>query len=207
MKFKALILNCLFNKRQREIIWNAVLFSEHTYRRRGNVDSAAKVQQVINEVATTFGVKETFTRQEVDEIMKRTGQQVADDIQKVVGEKLHKAYKDGHKAGIKETLDKLTERLAEDFKPEKIEPLVKGGLIDTKKCETCEHRDECGTLKMIREFEQEEKAERADAEDNQEHAGNAAGDAEDSAEGKSEGGESADAEQAEEHREPGAAAE
>ena len=84
MKAKAFILNRLFDKRQREIIWNAVLFSEHTYRRRGDVDSAAQVQQVINEVATIFGVKETFTRQEVDEIMKRTGQQVADDIQKVV---------------------------------------------------------------------------------------------------------------------------
>ena len=206
MKVKAFILNCLFNKRQREIIWNAVLFSEHTYRRRGDVDSAAQVQQVINEVATTFGVKETFTRQEVDEIMKRTGQQVADDIQKVVGEKLQKAYKDGRKAGIKETLDKLSEKIADNFKPEGIEHLVKGGMIDTKKCETCEHKDECGTLKMIREFEQETKDE-AEHEDNQEHAGNDAGDAEDSAEGKSQGEESAEAEQAGEHREPGAAAE
>lgn len=207
MKAKAFILNCLFNKRQREIIWNAVLFSEHTYRRRGDVDSAAQVQQVINEVATTFGVKETFTRQEVDEIMKRTGQQVADDIQKVVSQKLQKAYKDGRKAGIKETLDKLTEKFVDDFKPEKIEPLVKGGLIDTKKCEECAHKDDCGTLKMIREFEQEEKADDDKHEDNQEHAGNAAGDAEDSAEDKSQDEGSADAEQAGEHREPGAAAE
>lgn len=207
MKAKAFILNCLFNKRQREIIWNAVLFSEHTYRRRGDVDSAAQVQQVINEVATTFGVKETFTRQEVDEIMKRTGQQVADDIQKVVDQKLQKAYKDGRKAGIKEILDKLNEKFVDDFKPEKIEPLVKGGLIDTKKCEECAHKDDCGTLKMIREFEQEEKADDDKQEDNQEHAGNAAGDAEDSAEDKSQDEDSADAEQAGEHREPGAAAE
>lgn len=207
MKAKAFILNCLFNKRQREIIWNAVLFSEHTYRRRGDVDSAAQVQQVINEVATTFGVKETFTRQEVDEIMKRTGQQVADDIQKVVDQKLQKAYKDGRKAGIKEILDKLNEKFVDDFKPEKIEPLVKGGLIDTKKCEECAHKDECGTLKMIREFEQEEKVDDDKQEDNQEHAGNAAGDAEDSAEDKSQDEGSADAEQAGEHREPGAAAE
>lgn len=207
MKAKAFILNCLFNKRQREIIWNAVLFSEHTYRRRGDVDSAAQVQQVINEVATTFGVKETFTRQEVDEIMKRTGQQVADDIQKVVSQKLQKAYKDGRKAGIKEILDKLNEKFVDDFKPEKIEPLVKGGLIDTKKCEECAHKDDCGTLKMIREFEQEEKADDDKQEDNQEHAGNAAGDAEDSAEDKSQDEGSADAEQAGEHREPGAAAE
>lgn len=207
MKAKAFILNCLFNKRQREIIWNAVLFSEHTYRRRGDVDSAAQVQQVINEVATTFGVKETFTRQEVDEIMKRTGQQVADDIQKVVDQKLQKAYKDGRKAGIKEILDKLNEKFVDDFKPEKIEPLVKGGLIDTKKCEECAHKDECGTLKMIREFEQEEKADEDKQEDNQEHAGNAASDAEDSAEDKSQDEGSADAEQAGEHREPGAAAE
>ena len=203
MKAKAFILNCLFNKRQREIIWNAVLFSEHTYRRRGDVDSAAQVQQVINEVATTFGVKETFTRQEVDEIMKRTGQQVADDIQKVVGQKLQKAYKDGRKAGIKETLDKLTEKFVDDFKPEKIEPLVKGGLIDTKKCEECDHKDECGTLKMIREFEQEEKTDKAEHED----VASDAGDAEDSAEDKSQDEGSADAEQAGEHREPGAAAE
>lgn len=207
MKAKAFILNCLFNKRQREIIWNAVLFSEHTYRRRGDVDSAAQVQQVINEVATTFGVKETFTRQEVDEIMRRTGQQVADDIQKVVDQKLQKAYKDGRKAGIKEILDKLNEKFVDDFKPEKIEPLVKGGLIDTKKCEECAHKDECGTLKMIREFEQEEKADDDKQEDNQEHAGNVAGDAEDSAEDKSQDEGSADAEQAGEHREPGAAAE
>ena len=207
MKAKAFILNCLFNKRQREIIWNAVLFSEHTYRRRGDVDSAAQVQQVINEVATTFGVKETFTRQEVDEIMKRTGQQVADDIQKVVDQKLQKAYKDGRKAGIKEILDKLNEKFVDDFKPEKIEPLVKGGLIDTKKCEECAHKDDCGTLKMIREFEQEEKADDDKQEDNQEHAGNAAGDAEDSAEDKSQDEGSADAEQAGEHRETGAAAE
>ena len=204
MKAKAFILNRLFDKRQREIIWNAVLFSEHTYRRRGDVDSAAQVQQVINEVATIFGVKETFTRQEVDEIMKRTGQQVADDIQKVVGEKLQKAYKDGRKAGIKETLDKLTEKFVGDFKPEKIEPLVKGGLIDTKKCEECAHKDECGTLKMIREFEQEEK-DRDEA--GHEDAASDAGDAEDSVEGKSQDEGGADAEQAEEHREPGAAVE
>lgn len=203
MKVKAFILNRLFNKRQREIIWNAVLFSEHTYRRRGDVDSAVQVQQVINEVSTIFGVKETFTRQEVDEIMRRTGKQVADDIQKVVGEKLQKAYKDGRKAGIKETLDKLTEKFVDDFKPEKIEPLVEGGLIDTKNCETCEHKDDCGTLKMIREFEQEESEEK----NNQEDAAADAGDAEDSAEGKSQGEESAEAEQAGEHREPGAAAE
>lgn len=202
MKAKAFILNCLFNKRQREIIWNAVLFSEHTYRRRGDVDSAAQVQQVINEVSTTFGVKETFTRQEVDEIMRRTGQQVADDIQKVVGEKLQKAYKNGRKAGIKETLDKLTKKLVDDFKPEKIE-LVKGVLIDTKKCEECSHKDDCGTLKMIREFEQEESEEK----NKQEDAAVDAGDAEDSAESKSQDDGSADAEQAEEHREPGAAAE
>lgn len=101
----------------------------------------------------------------------------------------------------------MTEKFVDDFKPEKIEPLVKGGLIDTKKCEECAHKDDCGTLKMIREFEQEEKADDDKQEDNQEHAGNAAGDAEDSAEDKSQDEGSADAEQAGEHREPGAAAE
>lgn len=49
MNFKKQIFKMLFNKRQRAIIWQAVLFSEHTYRRRGNVNGAATVLTVINE--------------------------------------------------------------------------------------------------------------------------------------------------------------
>lgn len=35
MNVKRFIFNRIFNQRQRDIIWNAIVFSQHTYRRRG----------------------------------------------------------------------------------------------------------------------------------------------------------------------------
>lgn len=67
---KKFFFKLLLNKKQREIIWQALIFSEYTYRRRGRIDDAAVVQTVINETQSTFGVvKETFSREEVDFIV------------------------------------------------------------------------------------------------------------------------------------------
>lgn len=67
---KKFLLKLLFNKRQREIIWQAMIFSEHTYRRRGNINNAAVVQTVINETESAFNVvKNTYTKEEVDFIV------------------------------------------------------------------------------------------------------------------------------------------
>ena len=71
MGIKRFIYNRLFNKRQRFAIWQAVLFSEYAYRRRGNVDGAAYVRTVINEVAPIAATKQRlFTADEVDAIVK-----------------------------------------------------------------------------------------------------------------------------------------
>lgn len=60
---------CL-NRTQRRIIWQAVTFSEYTYRRRGNVDEAAKVMAVMNDTEYLFNViKRTYTKEEVDLIV------------------------------------------------------------------------------------------------------------------------------------------
>lgn len=47
-RLKRFILSLLLTKEERVMIWNALWFSNHTYRRRGNVDGAAAVQMVMN---------------------------------------------------------------------------------------------------------------------------------------------------------------
>lgn len=47
-RIKRFILSLLLTKQERVMIWNALWFSNHTYRRRGNVDGAAAVQMVMN---------------------------------------------------------------------------------------------------------------------------------------------------------------
>lgn len=67
---KKFLLKLLLNKKQREIIWQAMIFSEYTYRKRGNIDGAAVVQTVINETQTAFDVvKSNYSKEEVDYIV------------------------------------------------------------------------------------------------------------------------------------------
>lgn len=90
---KKFLLKLLFNKKQRNIIWQAMIFSEYTYRIRSNVDAAAVVQTVINETQSTFGVvKNTYNKEEVDYIVS----QVIKDT-KVESEK---AIKDAYRKGV-----------------------------------------------------------------------------------------------------------
>lgn len=55
--FKKLIFKSLFNKRQRTIILDSIMYSRHTYERRGQINDAANVQQVINEMNYIFEEK------------------------------------------------------------------------------------------------------------------------------------------------------
>lgn len=67
---KKFLMSLLLSKKQRMVIWQAMIFSEYTYRRRGNVDAAAVVQTVINETKSTIGVvKDKYTQEEVDFIV------------------------------------------------------------------------------------------------------------------------------------------
>lgn len=110
MNFKKRIFKTLFNKRQRAIIWQAILFSEHTYKRRGNVNAAASVQTVINETEKIFGFdKPHFTKEEVDEIVAGVLNEGKAHIQdafrkgtEVAEEKIKEAYNAGFKRCIEE---------------------------------------------------------------------------------------------------------
>ena len=90
---KKFLLKLLLNKKQREIIWQAMIFSEYTYRRRGNVDGAAVVQTVINETQSAFDVaKSNYSKEEVDYI-------VAQVIKNTKAES-EKTIKDAYKKGV-----------------------------------------------------------------------------------------------------------
>ena len=110
MSIKKFIFNRIFNQRQRNVIWNAVLFSQHTYRRRGQVDNAAVVQQVINEVAYLFKVKRNYSQEEVDAMI----QAVTKDFQNYQTEaenKINKAYQKGITDGVKKALSDVKNQL------------------------------------------------------------------------------------------------
>ena len=110
----------LFNKRQRAIIWQAILFSEHTYKRRGNVNAAATVQTVINETEKIFGFdKPHFTKEEVDDIVAGVINEDKAHIQdafrkgaEVAKEKINEAYN----AGFKRCIEELEKRAEKDEK-------------------------------------------------------------------------------------------
>lgn len=118
MNFKKRIFKMLLNKRQRAIIWQAILFSEYTYKRRGNVNAAANVQTVINETEKVFGFdKPHFTKDEVDEIVAGVLNEGKAHIQdayrkgtEVAKEKINEAYN----AGFKRCIEELEKRIAKD---------------------------------------------------------------------------------------------
>lgn len=69
-KFKRFILKMLLSKQERIIIWNALWYSNHTYRRRGNINGAVAVSQVMNKVGYILGaVPQKYTKAEVDKIV------------------------------------------------------------------------------------------------------------------------------------------
>lgn len=90
---KKFLLKLLLNKKQREIIWQAMIFSEYTYRRRGNVDGAAVVQTVINETQSAFDVvKSNYTKEEVDYIVAQVIKDTKSESEKTI--------KDAYKKGV-----------------------------------------------------------------------------------------------------------
>lgn len=68
---KKILFNLLLKKKQKEVILKAIVYSEYKYRQRGNVDMAVNVRVVFDELSTFLGLKQTYTREEVDAIVDR----------------------------------------------------------------------------------------------------------------------------------------
>lgn len=122
MSIRKFIFNRIFNQRQRDIIWNAILFSQHTYRRRGQIDNAAVVQQVINEVSNLFKVKRSYSQEEVDALI----QSVTKDFQnyqKEAENNINRAYQKGVENGVKKALSDVKDQLRE------MKPICVSGIV------------------------------------------------------------------------------
>ena len=148
-KFKRIMMSLLLSKQERVMIWNALWFSNHTYRRRGNVDGAAAVQMVMNSTEHILGVnKKTFTKEEVDQIVK----DVVEASQKAMGEEIEK---------YAETLKPFGESEKIDF------AVVPGMELDKEKCDVCDNKKDCIIYQMVFNHDsEEEKAEtKEDAEE------------------------------------------
>ena len=159
MGIKRFIFNRLFNKRQRRIIWQALLYSEYRYERRGNVDAAARVKTVINETIKVAGVKqEKFYESEVAEIVKREVTAVAEDAKK----KIENAYNEGKKAGINQAIsemEKKAEQEKQDVGTKIIVGFAKPIEVDLEKCEDCEHKDDCAVKSAMENAGMESESE------------------------------------------------
>lgn len=163
-KIKRFIFNRLFNKRQRNVIWQAVLYSEYTHRRRNNAEGVARVRQVINEVAPIAATKQrTYFESQVNDIV----QVQVNAALKGVEERVAAAYKEGKAAGAKAAIDQMKHYIAEELKKFSITStdvdaegevhFIKGMKIDREKCEKCKHADECFVKAAIDEIEAEGK--------------------------------------------------
>ena len=105
----------LLNKKQREIIWQSMIFSEYTYRRRGNVDGAAAVQTVINETQTAFDVvKSKYSKEEVDyivaQVIKNTraeSEKTIKDAYKKGVDSCHQELETAYQKGVDDTMAKI----------------------------------------------------------------------------------------------------
>ena len=101
---KKILFNLLLTKKQKEVIFKAIVYSEYKYRQRGNVDMAVNVHIVFDELSPFLGLKQTYTREEVDAIVDR----LMDDRNANESKNLKDAYNKGCRDAI--------ERIQKDLK-------------------------------------------------------------------------------------------
>lgn len=95
---KRFLIKILFSKKQREVIQQAVIFSEYNYRKKGEVDMAARVQCVLDEITPVLGIiKQNFTKDEVDTIVSNFSKE-QNEIFKM---KLKEAFEEGVNSFLK----------------------------------------------------------------------------------------------------------
>lgn len=93
-----------FNKEQRLVIWNALAYSDYSYRRKGNVDKAVLTTTIMNQTERQLGIAgKKFTKEEVSAMLEEYGKRVREQRQ----EELAKEYENGRRQGIAETLENL----------------------------------------------------------------------------------------------------
>lgn len=169
-KLKRFILSMLLTKQERVMIWNALWFSNHTYRRRGNVDGAAAVQMVMNRTEGLIVPKgRTFSEKEVTEIVDEVLHGAAKASEEFLSDIARREFRKGYKKGRSErVIEEIAEPLRPFSRPIHVEEkdgklevdmaLNEGMEIDREKCETCDAREGCIIFAMIFGQDKEEDA-------------------------------------------------
>ena len=170
-RLKRFILSLLLTKQERVMIWNALWFSNHTYRRRGNVDGAAAVQMVMNRTEGLIVPKgRKYSEKELTEIVEGIVNEAAKASEEITRHVARQEFNKGYRKGRSErTIEEIAEPLRpfgrtvhveeKDGKLEVDMELNEGMEIDREKCETCDARKGCIIFAMIFGHDKEEDAE------------------------------------------------
>lgn len=168
-RLKRFILSLLLTKQERVMIWNALWFSNHTYRRRGNVDGAAAVQMVMNRTEGLIVPKDRkYSEKELTEIVEGIVNEAAKASEEITRHVARQEFNKGYRKGRSErTIEEIAEPLRpveeKDGKLEVDMELNEGMEIDREKCETCDAREGCIIFAMIFGHDKEEDAEGSDS--------------------------------------------
>ena len=151
-RIKRVILSLLLSKNERVMLWNSLWFSNHTYRRRGNVDGAAAVQIVMNNLEHVLGVtKQKFTHEEVQKIVNDTIEEAVKKSGSIISKVAEEHFQKGLRAAEQMIADSAVDV---EFN--------QGMVIDREECESCEEKRKCIVYKLV--FGAEESGESKDTE-------------------------------------------
>lgn len=163
-KLKRFILSMLLTKQERVMIWNALWFSNHTYRRRGNVDGAAAVQMVMNRTEGLIVPKgRKYSEKELTEIVEGVINEAAKASEEVTRHIARQEFNKGYRKGRSErTLEEIVEPLR-PFPNQVDGEITEGMEFDREKCETCDERENCIVFALVFGQDKEEDAEVSDS--------------------------------------------
>lgn len=148
-KLKKILATILFSKKERIIIWNALIYSNKSYVKRGYNVAAKEVKDVMNSVELLFhNNKNNFTSEEVDGIVAKIVLASEQATTEVIEEIAKREFKKGVEAG-KKMLAKDIEKYAEPLRPNGV-TLVD---IEMEKCNKCEKRADCIIYQIICDLE------------------------------------------------------
>lgn len=102
-KMERKVLKEIFNKNERNVIFNSLCYSCHRYKKQGRIDEAVKVQAVINHVYDAFGIANLkYTKEEVDKIVDNVMEHSAKKVTEFFSGKINEAHKAGYEAALKD---------------------------------------------------------------------------------------------------------
>lgn len=102
-KMERKLLKEIFNRAERNVIYNALQYSLLKYKQRGNIDSAIEVQAVLNHVTDAFGVdRQKYTKDEVDKIVDDVLERSTKKAAEFFNGKIDEARKSGYAAALKD---------------------------------------------------------------------------------------------------------